>query len=58
MDIKQIVPLLYYLSKSGMKELHLDSDSLPEEYKSKIGKLSRSASHQLMIAYLKEQIED
>eukprot|EP00347_Sterkiella_histriomuscorum_P004189 403361408 len=58
MEMNHLIQLLYYLNKEGFKELTLTHQFLREEQKMRIQKISKYATFQLMIEYIKDQIEN
>jgi hypothetical protein len=54
MEINHIIQLLYYLSKMNKSTLELEPALLSEKQQGRLSKIQKSASHQLMIAYIQD----
>lgn len=56
MEINHVIQILYHISKMNISELAIEPSLLSESQQSKVLKLQRTANHQLMIAYLQDQV--
>ena len=56
MEINHVIQILYHISKMNISDLAIEPSLLSESQQSKVLKLQRTANHQLMIAYLQDQV--
>ncbi|CDW91269.1 UNKNOWN [Stylonychia lemnae] len=58
MEFNHIIQILYYLMHAGYTDLTLDKNYLNKEQLDRLQKINKYAQFQLMIEYLKDQVEN